>query len=133
MASDRRAMLLHRSINATERAGRHQAGAREGIPTAVVAKFAFPSQQPPSLHSQFLAYPTTFKNPSTLVAMQRPFFYNPPSPISPYSQFDVPLTSTLHSLQFPSPYQVPPSTGQSSHFWPAANPGSGEVRRGPTE
>jgi hypothetical protein len=44
LASDRREALLHCSTGAAERAGGHQAGAREGTPTTVAVEFAFPSQ-----------------------------------------------------------------------------------------
>jgi hypothetical protein len=127
-AAQRRAALLPRSLGAVvaERIGGHQAQAWEGGESSASEEFAFPTSQPGTQHSQFAPYRAPFQHSSTPPQVQRPFFYGPTSPISPFPQIDVPLTSMLYSLQFPSPYQLPTSHAQSSPFWSTANQGGGE-------
>jgi hypothetical protein len=133
IAAERTAALLPRSPGAASRAGGRQSQGEEGTSSIPAGDFSFPRQQPQPLHSPFMPYTASFQHPPTLAQMQSPFFYAPPSPISPFPQFDVPLTSTLHPLQFSSPNQVPTSPGQSSCFWSIGNQGRGGVRRGPEQ
>jgi hypothetical protein len=134
-AASRRAVaaLLPRSPGAASRAGGRQSQGEEGTSSIPAGDFSFPTQQPQPLHLPFMPYTASFQHPPTLAQMQSPFFYAPPSPISPFPQFDVPLTSTLHPLQLSSPNQVPTSRGQSSCFWSIGNQGRGGVRRGPEQ
>jgi hypothetical protein len=121
IATERTAALLPRSLGAASRAGGRQSQAEERTRTTHGGDFSFPTQQPQPLYSPFLSYAASFQHLLTPAQMQSPFFYAPPSPISLFPEFDVPLTSTLHSLQFSSPNQVPTSPGQSSYFWSLGN------------